>query len=83
MPEHGSAAKNGAARASATAGAAPAPGLRVDLAPNNMHGLALANPVLVASGTFGYGTEYQSLVDIQRIGAICSKGITVRPRADA
>ncbi|MFN8634606.1 MAG: dihydroorotate dehydrogenase [Chloroflexota bacterium] len=45
-----------------------------------MHGLELANPVLVASGTFGYGTEYQSLVDIQRIGAICSKGITVRPR---
>jgi dihydroorotate dehydrogenase (NAD+) catalytic subunit len=45
-----------------------------------MHGLELANPVLVASGTFGYGTEYQQLVDIQRIGAICSKGITVRPR---
>ena len=37
----------------------------VDLAPRNMHGLRLANPVLVASGTFGYGTEYQGLVDIQ------------------
>jgi dihydroorotate dehydrogenase (NAD+) catalytic subunit len=45
-----------------------------------MHGLELANPVLVASGTFGYGTEYQPLVDIQRLGAICSKGITVGPR---
>src|SRR5262249_19696844 len=56
------------------------PNLSVNLAPNNMHGLVLANPVLVASGTFGYGTEYQSLVEIQRIGAICSKGITVRPR---
>src|SRR5687767_7035516 len=57
------------------------PRLAVNLAPKNVHGLQLANPVLVASGTFGYGTEYQSLVDIQRLGAICSKGITVRPRA--
>ncbi|MFN8521982.1 MAG: dihydroorotate dehydrogenase [Chloroflexota bacterium] len=56
------------------------PRLAVDLAPRNKHGLRLRNPVLVASGTFGYGTEYQSLVDIQRLGAICSKGITVRPR---
>ncbi|MGE3910123.1 MAG: dihydroorotate dehydrogenase [Chloroflexota bacterium] len=56
------------------------PRLGVNLAPNNMHGLELANPVLVASGTFGWGTEYQPLVDIQRLGAICSKGITVRPR---
>ena len=71
MPENGTAAQHGAAM----------PNLRVNLAPNNMHGLELANPVLVASGTFGYGTEYQPLVDIQRIGAICSKGITVRPRA--
>jgi dihydroorotate dehydrogenase (NAD+) catalytic subunit len=52
----------------------------VDLAPSNKHGLRLANPVLVASGTFGYGTEYQGLVEVQRIGAICSKGITVHPR---
>lgn len=72
MPENGVASKNGTGTP---------PNLRVNLAPNNIHGLELANPVLVASGTFGYGTEYQSLVDIQRIGAICSKGITVRPRA--
>jgi len=72
MPENGTASRGGAA---------PAPNLRVNLAPSNMHGLELQNPVLVASGTFGYGTEYQQLVDIQRIGAICSKGITVRPRA--
>jgi dihydroorotate dehydrogenase (NAD+) catalytic subunit len=56
------------------------PDLSVNLAPNNLHGLELRNPVMVASGTFGYGTEYQPLVDIQRLGAICSKGITVRPR---
>ncbi|MCC6177801.1 MAG: dihydroorotate dehydrogenase [Chloroflexi bacterium] len=62
------------------AAGAPPPSLAVNLAPGNKEGLWLANPVLVASGTFGYGTEYQSLVDIQRIGAICSKGITVRPR---
>jgi dihydroorotate dehydrogenase (NAD+) catalytic subunit len=61
-------------------GASGAPNLRVNLAPDNMHGLELANPVMVASGTFGYGTEYQAIVNIQRIGAICSKGITVRPR---
>jgi dihydroorotate dehydrogenase (NAD+) catalytic subunit len=57
------------------------PNLAVNLAPKNIHGQELRNPVLVASGTFGYGTEYQPLVDIQRLGAICSKGITVRPRA--
>ena len=71
MPENGAASANGAAT----------PRLGVNLAPDNLHGLELKNPVLVASGTFGYGTEYQSLVDIQRIGAICSKGITVRSRA--
>jgi dihydroorotate dehydrogenase (NAD+) catalytic subunit len=71
MPENGAASANGRGGA---------PRLGVNLAPGNMHGLELANPVLVASGTFGYGTEYQQLVDIQRIGAICSKGITVRPR---
>ena len=57
------------------------PDLSVELAPSNKQGLRLINPVLVASGTFGYGTEYQALVDIQRLGAICSKGITVQPRA--
>jgi dihydroorotate dehydrogenase (NAD+) catalytic subunit len=54
--------------------------LAIDLAPGHMHGLRLRNPVLVASGTFGYGTEYQKLVDIQRLGAICCKGITPLPR---
>lgn len=42
--------------------------------------LLLRNPVLVASGTFGYGTEYARLIDVQRLGAIVSKGITARPR---
>ena len=42
--------------------------------------LRLANPILVASGTFGYGVEYGDVVDVERIGAICCKGTTLRPR---
>jgi dihydroorotate dehydrogenase (NAD+) catalytic subunit len=41
--------------------------------------VALPNPVLAASGTFGYGTEYQGLVDLAAIGAICVKGLSLRP----
>jgi dihydroorotate dehydrogenase (NAD+) catalytic subunit len=51
----------------------------VDLAPGH-GGLRLANPILVASGTFGYGVEYGDVVDVQRLGAICCKGTTLRPR---
>jgi dihydroorotate dehydrogenase (NAD+) catalytic subunit len=36
---------------------------------------------MVASGTFGYGTEYRDLVEVDRLGAVISKGITVKPRA--
>ncbi len=54
--------------------------LSVDLAPEH-GGLRLANPIMVASGTFGYGIEYGEVVDVQRIGAICCKGTTLRPRA--
>jgi dihydroorotate dehydrogenase (NAD+) catalytic subunit len=53
--------------------------LSVDLAPEH-GGLHLANPILVASGTFGYGIEYGEVVDIQRLGAICCKGTTLKPR---
>ncbi len=38
------------------------------------------NPVFVASGTFGYGTEIDGLVDIQKIGAIVTKSISLNPR---
>ena len=54
--------------------------LSVQLAPKNEHGLFLANPVMTASGTFGYGTEYSHLFDIQRLGAIVCKGTTLEPR---
>jgi dihydroorotate dehydrogenase (NAD+) catalytic subunit len=46
--------------------------LRVDLG----RGCVLPNPVGVASGTFGYGFEFEQLVDIQRLGAIYTKGTT-------
>ena len=50
--------------------------LRVDLG----RGLVLPNPVLVASGTFGYGTEYSEVVDVDRLGGICCKGTTLKAR---
>jgi dihydroorotate dehydrogenase (NAD+) catalytic subunit len=54
--------------------------LAVQLAPNHPRGLLLKNPVMTASGTFGYGTEYGELVDIQRLGAVVCKGTTLHPR---
>ncbi len=54
--------------------------LRVQLAPKHKRGLLLANPVITASGTFGYGVEYSQSFDIQRLGAIICKGTTLRPR---
>ncbi|HEX9976952.1 MAG TPA: dihydroorotate dehydrogenase [Dehalococcoidales bacterium] len=54
--------------------------LSVQIAPKHAKGLLLANPVMTASGTFGYGTEYSELFDIQRLGAIICKGTTLEPR---
>ncbi len=53
----------------------------VDLSVDLGRGLVLANPILVASGTFGYGVEYADVVDVQRLGAICCKGTTLKARA--
>ncbi|HET7031384.1 MAG TPA: dihydroorotate dehydrogenase [Candidatus Limnocylindrales bacterium] len=52
----------------------------VDLAVDLGRGLILANPILVASGTFGYGIEYGDVVEVDRLGAICCKGTTLKPR---
>ena len=60
--------------------AALPPAQAVDLSVDLGRGLVLANPILVASGTFGYGTEYSDVVDVQRLGAICCKGTTLRAR---
>ncbi len=53
---------------------------RIDLSVELAPGLRLDNPILVASGTFGYGIEYGDVVDVQRLGAICCKGTTLKPR---
>lgn len=42
--------------------------------------LAMPNPVGVASGTFGYGQEYQELVEVDRLGALYTKAVTLEPR---
>ncbi len=55
--------------------------LSVDLAPGAKRTLVLANPVMTASGTFGYGVEYTRVFDIQRLGAVVSKSTTLRPRS--
>ena len=56
------------------------PAAAIDLSVDLGRGLRLANPILVASGTFGYGVEYGDVVEVQRLGAICCKGTTLRPR---
>ncbi len=44
-------------------------------------GLNLKNPVMPASGTFGYGEEYAPFMDLNRLGAVVTKGISLWPRA--
>ena len=44
-------------------------------------GLRLRNPVITASGTFGYGEEFAEYIDLERIGAIITKGLSLKPRA--
>ncbi|MBF6606286.1 MAG: dihydroorotate dehydrogenase [Chloroflexi bacterium] len=78
-PTGGSARESVTGGIVAISGAAAAVDLTVDLAPTR-GGLVLANPILVASGTFGYGIEYGDVVEVGRLGAICCKGTTLRPR---
>jgi dihydroorotate dehydrogenase (NAD+) catalytic subunit len=42
--------------------------------------LKLKNPVIAASGTFGFAEEYSEIYDVSRLGAVCTKGLTLRPR---
>lgn len=46
----------------------------------NIAGLDLVNPVLTASGTFGYGIEYQDFIDLSQLGGVIVKGTTLQPR---
>jgi dihydroorotate dehydrogenase (NAD+) catalytic subunit len=54
----------------------------VDLAVN-IGALRLSNPILAASGTFGYGVEFAHLVDLNRLGGIVVKGLSLEPLAGA
>ena len=49
----------------------------------NVGALRLANPILAASGTFGYGVEFAHLVDLNRLGGIVVKGLSLEPIAGA
>ncbi len=51
------------------------PDLSVEIA-----GVHFENPVIGSSGTFGFGTEYKSVFDVNRLGGISSKGLTLEPR---
>lgn len=46
----------------------------------NIAGIRLKNPVMTASGTFGFGEEYGEYYDLNRLGAVVVKGLTLRPR---
>ena len=46
----------------------------------NIAGIEFRNPVLTASGTFGYGPEFADFVDFSKIGGIIVKGTTLKPR---
>ena len=46
----------------------------------NLGGIQLRNPVLTASGTFGYGTEFAPFMDLRRIGGFVAKSLTLEPR---
>jgi dihydroorotate dehydrogenase (NAD+) catalytic subunit len=74
-PRRRRAAADGGAGAGAPAGAAVAVDAAVDLG-----GIALRNPVLTASGTFGYGTELAPFLDLRRIGGFVAKSLTLEPR---
>lgn len=52
----------------------------IDLGVDLGNGLKLTNPVMTASGTFGYGPEYEDLVDLDRLGGIIVKGTTLNHR---
>ena len=50
--------------------------LKVQLGP-----LELRNPIVTASGTFGYGLEFTDFVDLSRLGGLCTKGLSLEPHA--
>lgn len=55
--------------------------LRTELAPRHKSGLYLRNPVIMASGTFGYGVEYARNAEIHRLGALVCNSVFLHARA--
>src|ERR1039458_9645535 len=47
----------------------------------SLAGLELASPIIAASGTFGYGIEFEDIVSLERIGGFVTKGISLQPIA--
>ena len=47
----------------------------------SLAGIELANPVIAASGTFGYGIEFEEIVSLERLGGFVTKGISLEPMA--
>lgn len=47
----------------------------------NLNGLELKNPIMTASGTYGYASEYNDFIDVSNIGAVVTKAISLYPRA--
>ncbi|MBC8018192.1 MAG: dihydroorotate dehydrogenase, partial [Verrucomicrobia bacterium] len=47
----------------------------------NLAGVPLRNPVMTASGTFGYGAEFAEYLNLESIGAFVTKGLSLKPRA--
>jgi dihydroorotate dehydrogenase (NAD+) catalytic subunit len=52
---------------------------RIDLS-LSIAGVRFRNPVIAASGTFGYGREYREILEVSALGGICTKGLTLHPR---
>lgn len=46
----------------------------------NINGIEFKNPVIAASGTFGFGQEYNDFYDVGKLGGICTKGLTLNPK---
>lgn len=46
----------------------------------NINGIDFKNPVIAASGTFGFGQEYKDFYDVGELGGICTKGLTLNPK---
>ena len=47
----------------------------------NLNGLELKNPIMTASGTYGYASEYNDFIDVSKLGAVVTKAISLNPRA--